>query len=239
MNIVAIDVYPLTGATVDGGWPQGHEPQENLHTLLIVRTDDGLVGYGSCFTSGKLVAGAVELLWPLLRGRVGRRARAGLRDAPPVELLAGARRARSSTRSAASTSRSGTSWARRAASRSRGCWAATTGGRSSLTGRSCSTSPSRLRRTLEGVVGRGFRAIKLGWRPFGRRDRAVRRAARADGPAGGGRRRRADGRRRRERAVLAARHELGAEHGDDARRLRRSSGSRSPCRPTTSTATSS
>ncbi len=32
--------------------------------------------------------------------------------------------------------------------------------------------PEPLRRTLEDVVGRGFRAIKLGWRPFGRRDRA-------------------------------------------------------------------
>ncbi len=68
VKIVAIEVCPLTGATVDGGWPQGHEPRENLHTLLVVRTDEGLEGFGSCFTSGKLVTGAVELLWPLLRG---------------------------------------------------------------------------------------------------------------------------------------------------------------------------
>ena len=68
VKIVGIEVYPLTGATVDGGWPQGHEPRENLHTLLVVRTDAGLAGCGSCFTSGKLVAGAVELLWPLLKG---------------------------------------------------------------------------------------------------------------------------------------------------------------------------
>ncbi|MEY3459295.1 MAG: L-rhamnonate dehydratase, partial [Planctomycetota bacterium] len=33
MKIRGVDVCPLTGATVDGGWPQGHEPQENLHTL--------------------------------------------------------------------------------------------------------------------------------------------------------------------------------------------------------------
>src|SRR4051794_40318183 len=68
VRISAIEVCPLTGATVDGGWPQGHEPQENLHTLVVVRTDQGPVGYGSCFTSGALVAGAVELLWPLLKG---------------------------------------------------------------------------------------------------------------------------------------------------------------------------
>ena len=68
MKITAIEVCPLTGATVDGGWPQGHEPQEDLHTLLVVRTDQGLEGWGSCYTSGKLVAGAIGLLWPLLRG---------------------------------------------------------------------------------------------------------------------------------------------------------------------------
>jgi D-galactarolactone cycloisomerase len=68
--ITGIDVCPLTGATVDGGWPQGHEPQENLHTLVIVHTDSSHIGFGSCFTSGKLIVGAVELLWPLLKGEL-------------------------------------------------------------------------------------------------------------------------------------------------------------------------
>jgi L-alanine-DL-glutamate epimerase-like enolase superfamily enzyme len=31
--------------------------------------------------------------------------------------------------------------------------------------------PDALKRTLQATVGRGFRAIKMGWRPFGRRDR--------------------------------------------------------------------
>src|SRR6516164_2765507 len=69
MIIAAIDVCPLTGAAVDGGWPEGLKPQENLHTLIIVRTDHGLEGVGSCYTSGGLVAAAVELLWPLLLGQ--------------------------------------------------------------------------------------------------------------------------------------------------------------------------
>ena len=43
--------------------------------------------------------------------------------------------------------------------------------------------PEPLARTLESVVERGFKAIKLGWRPFGRRDREVRRAAGPDGPS--------------------------------------------------------
>src|SRR5207302_6796141 len=31
--------------------------------------------------------------------------------------------------------------------------------------------PDALRETLEATVARGFKAIKMGWRPFGRRDR--------------------------------------------------------------------
>jgi len=70
VKITGVDVCPLTGATVDGGWPQGHEPQENLHTLVIVHTDSGLSGFGSCFTSGRLIAGAVELCISQPSGRV-------------------------------------------------------------------------------------------------------------------------------------------------------------------------
>src|SRR5690606_5942249 len=68
MKITKVNVIPLTGGTVDGGWPQGHAPQENLHTLLSVQTDEGITGVGSCFTSGKLIDGAMQLLWPLLEG---------------------------------------------------------------------------------------------------------------------------------------------------------------------------
>jgi D-galactarolactone cycloisomerase len=168
--ITALDVCPLTGATVDGGWPQGHEPQENLHTLLILRTDDGLVGYGSCYTSGRLVAGAVELLWPLLRGQ----------SAVEPERVS-------------ETLRQSSFWQGRGGSVEHAIsgidialW--------DLMGKACGQPVSRLlggnyrdvikpygsilfdepdalKRTLEDVVGRGFRAIKLGWRPFGRRDR--------------------------------------------------------------------
>ena len=66
MKIVKVDVIPLIGGTVDGGWPQGHEKKENLHTLLEVVTDEGITGVGSVFTSGALTEGAMGLLWPLL-----------------------------------------------------------------------------------------------------------------------------------------------------------------------------
>jgi len=109
VKIVAIAVCPLTGGTVDGGWPRGHEPQENLHTLLIVTTDEGLVGLGGCFTSGKLTAGAIELLWPLLRHQSAvepERVSETLRQSSFWQGRGGA--GRSSTPSAASISHSGT-----------------------------------------------------------------------------------------------------------------------------------
>jgi L-alanine-DL-glutamate epimerase-like enolase superfamily enzyme len=172
VRIVSVEVYPLTGATVDGGWPQGHEPQENLHTLLEITTDEGLVGHGSCFTSGALVAGAVQLLWPLLKGQ----------SAVEPERVS-------------ETLRQSSFWQGRGGSVEHtisgidiALW--------DLMGKACGQPVSRLlggnyrdrikpygsilfdepgplRATLQGVVERGFRAIKLGWRPFGRRgDRA-------------------------------------------------------------------
>jgi L-alanine-DL-glutamate epimerase-like enolase superfamily enzyme len=170
VKIVGIDVCPLTGATVDGGWPQGHEPQENLHTLLILRTDAGLVGYGSCYTSGKLVVGAIELLWPLLRGQ----------SAVEPERVS-------------ETLRQSSFWQGRGGAVEHAIsgidialW--------DLLGKACNQPVSRLlggnyrheikpygsilfdepeplRQSLESVVERGFHAIKMGWRPFGRRDR--------------------------------------------------------------------
>ena len=170
MKIVGIDICPLTGATVDGGWPQGHEPQENLHTLLIVRTDADLVGFGSCFTSGKLVAGALELLWPLLKG----------------ESAVMPERVSETLRQASFWQGRGGSVEHAISGIDIALW--------DLMGKACNQPVSRLlggdyrhaikpygsilfdepeplRKTLESVVERGFKAIKLGWRPFGRRDR--------------------------------------------------------------------
>jgi L-alanine-DL-glutamate epimerase-like enolase superfamily enzyme len=170
VRIVELEVVPLVGGTVDGGWPQGHEPQENLHALVEVRSDEGLSGWGSCYTSGALVAGAVELLWPLLKGE------SAVEPERVSEKL-----------------RQGSFWQGRGGSVEHAIsgidialW--------DLMGKACGQPVSRLlggsyrnrikpygsilfdepeplARTLESVVERGFRAIKMGWRPFGRRDR--------------------------------------------------------------------
>lgn len=171
MKITGIDVCPLTGGTVDGGWPQGHEPQEDLHTIIVAYTNEGVTGYGSCFTSGSLVAGAVNLLWPLLKG------------APAVEP----ERVSESLHQATFWQGRGGAVTHAISGIDLALW--------DIMGKACGQPVSRLlggnyrtsikpygsilfdepdalARTLEDTVSRGFRAIKMGWRPFGRRDRA-------------------------------------------------------------------
>ena len=70
MKIKDIRLLPLAGATPDGGWEQGFAEEENLHTLIEVTTDQGVVGLGSIYTSAKLVAGALGVLRPTLIGEL-------------------------------------------------------------------------------------------------------------------------------------------------------------------------
>ncbi|APW62364.1 mandelate racemase/muconate lactonizing enzyme family protein [Paludisphaera borealis] len=171
MKITSIEVCPLTGATVDGGWPQGHEPQENLHTLVLLRTDEGLEGYGSCFTSGRLVAGAVELLWPLLRGESAvepERVSETLRQANFWQGRGGSVEHAISGIDIALWDLMGKACGQPISRLLGGDY------RTSIRpyGSILFDEPEPLSRKLEAVVGRGFRSIKLGWRPFGRRNRA-------------------------------------------------------------------
>src|SRR5688500_1466280 len=71
MRIVEIKLHPLRGGTVDGGWPQGHEPQDDLHTLVEVLTDEGLTGIGSVFTNSRLTTAGLEFLRPWGHGESG------------------------------------------------------------------------------------------------------------------------------------------------------------------------
>jgi L-alanine-DL-glutamate epimerase-like enolase superfamily enzyme len=170
VKIVAVDVHPLTGATVDGGWPQGHEPQENLHTLVAVHTAAGLTGWGSCFTSGRLVAGAVELLWPLLKGESAvepERVSETLRQSSFWQGRGGSVEHAISGLDIALWDLMGQACGQPVSRLLGGDYRRTIKPYGSI----LFDEPAPLRRTLESVVARGFKAIKLGWRPFGRRDR--------------------------------------------------------------------
>src|SRR4051812_46595264 len=68
MKIQDVRVTGLSGGTVDGGWPAGNKPEEDLNTIVEVVSDEGLVGVGSAMTSKALEAAAVALLRPHWKG---------------------------------------------------------------------------------------------------------------------------------------------------------------------------
>jgi D-galactarolactone cycloisomerase len=68
MRIRSIRCAGLRGATPEGGWSNELKPDDCVHTLVAVQTDEGLTGIGSVFTSDHLVRGALKLLEPLVLG---------------------------------------------------------------------------------------------------------------------------------------------------------------------------
>ena len=68
MKIREIKCAGLRGATPEGGWSNEIRPDDCVHTLISVHTDEGLVGLGSVFTNDALVQAALNLLEPLYRG---------------------------------------------------------------------------------------------------------------------------------------------------------------------------
>ncbi|MEE3234943.1 MAG: mandelate racemase/muconate lactonizing enzyme family protein [Candidatus Latescibacterota bacterium] len=172
MKIKDIRILPLVGATPDGGWDQGYEEQENLHTLVEVMTDEGVVGLGSVYTSAKLVEGSLNLLRPLLIGESA------------IEPVRVSEKLHQSTfwqgRGGAVTHFiSGIDIA---------LWdifgkvtnqpiSRLLGGRYrdkvKAYGSLLMTDPKDLPPRLEDAVNRGFQAIKMGWGPFGRISDAI------------------------------------------------------------------
>jgi L-alanine-DL-glutamate epimerase-like enolase superfamily enzyme len=107
MKIADLRLTGLAGGTVEGGWAAELKPDDNLHTVVEVITDEGLIGIGSAMTSRALVEAGVSLLRPLLIGeRADEPARVAekLRSTPFGKDAA----APSNMRSAASTLRFGT-----------------------------------------------------------------------------------------------------------------------------------
>jgi L-alanine-DL-glutamate epimerase-like enolase superfamily enzyme len=68
MKIERIEAYGLRGLTPEGGWSNEIRPDDCVHTLVRVVTDEGLTGWGSVFTNDGLVKAALHVLEPLYRG---------------------------------------------------------------------------------------------------------------------------------------------------------------------------
>jgi len=68
MKIREIKSAGLRGATPEGGWSNELRPEDCVHTLIAVHTDQGFVGLGSVFSNDQLVRAALAVLEPLCRG---------------------------------------------------------------------------------------------------------------------------------------------------------------------------
>ena len=238
VTITSIAAAPLLGESPQGGWSHEIRPEDSVHTLIAVHTDEGVTGYGSVFTNGGLAQAALKVLEPLFLGENAlepERVTESCTRTPSGWAAA----ARSPTPSAASTSRSGTSSARRPASRSGACSAAATATASALRlapdGRAGAAWRERRRRLPRAGLPR--LQDRLGAvRP--RDDRQARRGDRPRRPRGGRRRRRADGRCRRQRRLLAATATNGRCAPPRCWRTTTSAGSRRRCGRTRSTISS-
>jgi D-galactarolactone cycloisomerase len=157
----------LRGATPPGGWSEELQPDDEVHTLIAVHTDDGLVGTGSVFTSEALVRGSLNVLKPFLVGE------------NPLEPERVTERLHRTT-----------FWLGRGGSITHtiggidiALWdilgqvtgqpvGRLLGGRWRDRVRAYASvlmdEPAKMRETLVSVAEKGFRAFKIGWGPFGR-----------------------------------------------------------------------
>ena len=68
MRIVKIKAAGLRGGTPKGGWANEIRPQDCVHTLVAIFTDEGITGWGSVFSDEGLVQAALRVLEPLYGG---------------------------------------------------------------------------------------------------------------------------------------------------------------------------
>jgi len=175
MKIKEVRCAGLRGETPEGGWSNELRPDDCVHTLIAVHTDEGVVGVGSVFSSDALVKGALTVLEPMLLGETA------LEPERVSEKL-----------------HQNTFWMGRGGAITHAIsgidialWdilgkvtgqpvGRLLGGRYRETVQPYASllmdEPEKLRDTLQRIKGQGFRAFKVGWGPFGRRDAATDRA---------------------------------------------------------------
>lgn len=169
MKIADLRLTGLTGGTVEGGWAEELVPEDNIHTIIEVVTDDGRIGLGSSYNSKALIDAGVRLLKPLLIGeRADEPARVSeeLRQHTFWQGRGGAVEHAISGIDIALWDLFGKITNQPVARLLGGIYRDKIKPYGSL----LFDEPDRLREKLRHAVARGFRAIKLGWKPFGRRD---------------------------------------------------------------------
>ena len=186
MKITDIRCAGLRGATPEGGWSNELRPEDCVHTLIAVHTDEGLVGLGSVFTNDDLVRASLALLAPLYIGETALEPERVSEKLHQHMFWLG--RGGSVTHAISGIDIALWDLLGKATGQSVG---RLLGGRyrervqpyASL----LMQEPAKMRDSLLAVKAQGFRAFKIGWGPFGRvsaaMDEAIVKAAReAIGP---------------------------------------------------------
>jgi len=181
MRITEIRSAGLRHGTPEGGWANEIRPEDCVHTLVAVFTDEGITGWGSSFTNDALVRGALDVLAPLYVGenplepeRVSEKLHANTfwmgRGGSITHAISGIDIALWDILGKATGQPVGRLLGGRYRERVRPY--------ASLLMR----EPRALAEHLAAVRSEGFRAFKIGWGPFGRQsfavDEAIVRAAR-------------------------------------------------------------
>jgi D-galactarolactone cycloisomerase len=172
MKITEVRTIPLSGATHDHGWPGGTDPDEQRNTLIEIKTDEGLTGIGSCYTSRALVEGSLELLHPMLIGETGLeadRVAEKLRQMTFWQGRGGAVEHTISGIDIALWDLQGQALGQPVSRLLGGNYRDRIKPYASI----LFDDPPVLRDKLLVQTSRGFRAIKMGWRPFGRVSRKL------------------------------------------------------------------
>ncbi len=68
MRIDRIEAIGLRGATPPGGWSNELTADDVVHTVVVVKTDEGITGLGSVYSNDGLVRAAIDVVSPLLLG---------------------------------------------------------------------------------------------------------------------------------------------------------------------------
>src|SRR4051812_31085400 len=186
MKIREIRAAGLRGATPEGGWSNELRPDDCVHTLIAVHTEEGAIGLGSVFTNDALVRSALAVLEPLYRGENALEPERVSEKLHQHTFWLG--RGGSITHTISGIDIALWDLLGQATGQPVG---RLLGGRLPAPGRPHASllmdEPGPLAEHLQAIRAQGFRAFKMGWGPFGRQsyalDEAIVRAARdAIGP---------------------------------------------------------
>lgn len=186
MKIRDIRAFGLRGRTPEGGWSNELQPDDCVHTLIAVLTDEGPIGWGSVFTSDELVNASLSVLKPLCIGEIAIEPQRVSEKLHQNTFWLG--RGGSITHTISGIDIALWDLLGKATGQPVG---RLLGGRYRERVRPYASllmrEPERMVDELLPVKAQGFRAFKIGWGPFGRRDaktdEAIVRAAReAIGP---------------------------------------------------------